>query len=275
MPASNARAIEKSKSLAADCLVFDLEDAVAPEEKDLARENLAKALKNGGFEGHELIIRTNSQDSVWFGDDILAAINAKPDAILIPKISSKSQIIEIDELIRENNSGNSISIWAMIETPKSILEIGEICSASNTTPLVALVLGTNDLAKETGAVLDLERLPFHYAMSATINAARAFGLSVFDGVYNEIGDLDGLETQSRQAKQFGFDGKSIIHPSQIETCNVVFSPSESEIKEAKAIIAAFDAPENQGKGAIKMNGKMVELLHLEMAKQIIEILEFK
>lgn len=271
MPASNQRAIEKAKTLDADCLIFDLEDAVAPEEKISARQSLLAALQASVFGSREIIIRTNSQKSMWFEEDILAAIAAKPDAILIPKISKKSQIIEVDNLIRENNNGISISIWAMIETPKAILEIGNICSASDTAPLEALVLGINDLAKETGAALDLERLPFQYAMSATIIAARAYGVLVFDGVYNEISDLDGLEAQTRQAKQFGFDGKTLIHPNQITICNNIFAPSATEIYEAEKIVQAFEKPENSGKGAIAFEGRMIELLHLEMAKRIVEI----
>ncbi len=271
MPASNQRAIEKAKTLDADCLIFDLEDAVAPDEKISARESLLDAIKTGGFGEREIIIRTNSQNSYWFEEDILASITAKPDAILIPKISSKSQIIEINEFIRKNNNGISISIWAMIETPKAILELGDICSIAETAPLAALVLGTNDLAKETGAALDTERLPFHYAMSAMIIAARANGLLVFDGVYNNISDINGLESQAIQAKKFGFDGKTLIHPNQIAICNNIFAPSASEINEAKKIIEAFEKPENINKGAIAFEGRMIELLHLEMARKIIEI----
>lgn len=271
IPASNIKALDKANSLNADCLIFDLEDAVAPAQKQEALENIANIINGTSFEKHEIIIRTNAQNSLWFNEDIDCTISAKPDAVLIPKISNAQQIKEIDELIRAKNNNQSIDIWAMIETPMAIIEIAEICKTAQTLPLRGLVVGTNDLAKETGAALDLARVPFHYALSAIVIAARAYGVLAFDGVYNNISDLDGLEVQTKQAKHFGFDGKTIIHPSQIDICNQIFAPSHKEIEFAKKIIAAFEDEENLKKGVIKLDGQMVELLHLEMAKQTIHI----
>ena len=269
MPASNLKAIEKAKTLNADCLVFDLEDAVAPEMKASARAELLSIMQIGGFGERELIIRCNAIDSEWFAEDIKAAILAKAHAILIPKINSKAEVLQVDNFVREHNIGTSIDLWAMIESPRAILDIFNISSASIDVPLRTLVLGTNDLAKETNAKIDLMRLPFHYALSAVVYGARAFGLCVIDGVWNDIANIEGFETQCRQAKDFGFDGKTLIHPNQIEKCNKIFAPSDKEIAEAQEIISAFESNENIGKGAIKVNGQMVEILHYEMAKTLI------
>lgn len=271
VPASNNKAIEKIKGLNVDGVIFDLEDAVAPEMKQGARANLIEVIKGGGFGRRKLIIRTNGIETPWFEEDIGAAVTVAPDAILVPKVSSKAEIIKIDENIRAKNGGKSIDIWAMIETPRAILDIFSLCSASESTPLKALILGPNDLSKETGSTMDLTRAPFYYALSSIVYGARTFGLIALDGVYNDINDNDGLEIQCRQGKDFGFDGKTLIHPNQIECCNKIFAPSDEEIANAQAIIDAFAAPENAGKGALKVNGKLAEILHLEMARKTIAI----
>lgn len=271
VPASNNKAIEKIKGLNVDGVIFDLEDAVAPEMKQSARANLIEVIKGGGFGRRKLIIRTNGIETPWFEEDIGAAVTVSPDAILVPKVSSKAEVLKIDEGIRAKNGGKSIDIWAMIETPRAILDIFSLCSASESAPLKALILGPNDLSKETGSTIDLMRTPFYYALSAIVYGARTFGLIALDGVYNDINDNDGLEIQCRQGKDFGFDGKTLIHPNQIECCNKIFAPSDEEIANALAVIDAFAAPENAGKGALKVNGKLAEILHLEMAKKTMAI----
>lgn len=271
MPGANAKVLEKAKSLNADAIIMDLEDAVAPEMKVEAREIIKSALDGGGYGAREIIIRTNGINTEYFNDDLLMAIAAKPHAILVPKISSKDEILLIDTKIRALNNNVSIDIWAMIETPRAILDIFNICSAALEVPFKALVMGTNDLAKETGAILDVERAPFLYALSAAVNGAKCFDMAVIDGVFNDIQNLEAFEAQSKQAKAFGFDGKTLIHPSQIEICNEIFAPKDEEIAFARALVAAFAAPENAGKGVLKVEGKMAEILHRDMALKTLAI----
>lgn len=273
MPGANAKVLEKAKTLSCDAIIMDMEDAVAPEMKQIARETIAAALAGGGYGAREIIIRTNGINTEYFKDDLKMAVAAKPDAILVPKIESKAEVISIDAQIRELNNRQPIDIWAMIETPRAILDIFNICSASETTPFKALVMGTNDLAKETGAILDVERAPFLFALSAAVNGAKCFKMAVIDGVFNDIQNVDGYELQCNQGKAFGFDGKTLIHPSQIEKCNEIFAPKPEEVEYARAIVAAFADPENAGKGVLKVEGKMAEILHRDMALKTIAIAE--
>ena len=273
MPGANAKVLEKAKTLKADAIIMDLEDAVAPEMKFEARQIIKSALDGGGYGERQIIIRTNGTNTEYFADDLAAAIGAKPNAILIPKVSSKEEVINVDAQIRALNNGNSIDIWAMIETPRAILDIFNICSASQIVPFKALVMGTNDLAKETGALLDEGRAPFLYALSAAVNGAKCFNMSVIDGVFNDIQNIDAFEGQCKQGKAFGFDGKTLIHPSQIDICNEVFAPKPDEIAHARAIVDAFAHPQNKGKGVLKVDGKMVEILHRDMALKTIAISE--
>ena len=257
MPGANPRALEKAKGLDADVLIFDLEDAVAPEAKAQAREQVAEAVQSGGYGSREVVVRINSLDSEWGEGDLAAVTGVEPDAVLIPKVNSASDI---------GREHRGLPIWAMIETPQAILEIGAIAAADG---LVAFVMGTNDLAKDMRAKPDAERAVFHHALSASVLAARAHGLVVIDGVFNDIGNDQGLAAECEQGRAFGFDGKTLIHPSQLETCNRIFAPSEDEIMAAQAVIDAFALPENTGKGVIKVDGKMTERLHLEQAEQCI------
>lgn len=275
MPGSNARALEKSKTLAADVLIFDLEDAVAPDAKIAARKQVAHAVKAGGFRPREVVIRINAMDTVHGADDLAAAADAKPDAVLVPKISSPGQLRLIGKFLSELNAPDSIKVWAMIETPLSIMNIREIAAAAQepVTRLKALVLGTNDLARETRAALVPGRLPMLSALTSSITAARAFNLEVLDGVYNNLEDPEGFERECRQARELGFDGKTLIHPKQIEICNKIFSPSTEEITQAKKLVALFELPENREKGAIVHEGRMVERLHAEMAARVIALAE--
>ena len=265
MPASNVRAIAKARSLPCDVVIVDLEDAVAPDAKGLAREQAVAAIAEGGFGERELVVRANALSTPWGEDDLAALDTARPDAVLVPKIDSGSDVLRHVERL-----GGDVPVWAMIETARSVLRLEDIAS---TAGLAALVMGTNDLAKEMGARLDTERLPFLGFLSASVAAARAFGLAVLDGVYNDLEDATGFEAQCRQAVAFGFDGKTLIHPGQVGPCNAAFSPSAGEVAQARAIRDAFDLPENRDKGAIRLGGRMVERLHLAQALRTLAIVE--
>jgi citrate lyase subunit beta/citryl-CoA lyase len=271
MPGANAKALEKAKTLAADVLLLDLEDSVAPEAKADARAQVAAAVKAGGYGKREVIVRVNALATPWGRDDIAAAGAAGPDGILAPKVESAAQVRELDAAMSAAGFSAGASLWVMIETPRAILSLAEITTAANSTRLSVFVMGLNDLAKETRARAGANRAAFFTAMSLAITAARAEGLTVIDGVYNDIADAAGFETECRQALEFGFDGKTLIHPSQIETCNTIFAPTAEEVSRARAIIAAFALPENAGKGVIKVDGRMTELLHLEEAKRVVGV----
>jgi citrate lyase subunit beta / citryl-CoA lyase len=273
MPGSNERALEKAKTLAADALILDLEDAVSPEKKADARKQVADTVKAGGYGGRELIIRINALDTEWGHDDLEAAIEAEPDAILVPK---PNRAADLDAVARKvETAGKEIALWAMVETPLALLNIQEIagCAAHSHAPLTAFVMGTNDLAKETRARFVPGRAPMLPWLTTSILAARAFGLDIIDGVYNDFRDTDGFQAECEQARDLGMDGKTLIHPTQLEAANAVFAPSDAEVAEARKIIAAFEEPENKGKGAISLDGRMVELLHAEMAKRTVALAE--
>lgn len=271
MPGSNSKALEKAKALPADVLLLDLEDSVAPEGKEAAREAVAGALKAGGYGRREVIVRINALASPWGREDIAAAGAARPDGVLAPKVESGEEVIALDDAMTEAGFPEDSSLWVMIETPRAILRIAEIAAAARATRLSALVMGTNDLAKEMRAQPEAARTPFHAALALAVTAARAEGLSAIDGVYNDIANAAGFEAECRQGLMFGFDGKTLIHPSQIDVCNTVFAPTEEELARAHAVIAAFALPENAGKGVIKVDGKMTELLHLEEAKRVVAV----
>ncbi len=266
MPASNAKAIEKARSLSCDVIILDLEDAVAPEAKETAREQAVQAVKDGGFGRRELVIRVNGADTPWGEADLRAAAAARPDAILVPKVNSAADIAAYSAPLHEDTA-----LWAMIETGRAIFNVESIAAAAATTQLAAFVMGVNDLAKETRAHITPGREAFHAALSLSVMAARIHGLTILDGVPNDIEDLNALEAVCRQGVEFGFDGKTLIHPKQIDICNLVFSPTPGEVDFARAVIAAFALPENLGKGAIRVEGKMTELLHLEQAKRLVAV----
>ena len=271
MPGANIKALEKAKSLAADVVILDLEDAVAPEAKVEARHAVALAVKAGGYGKREVVVRVNSLTSLWGADDLDAVVEARPDAILIPKISSAADVLAASEAMDALGAPQDMGLWAMIETPLAILDIKDIAASSLTTRLSAFVMGTNDLAKETRARQTPDREPFWFALSASVTAARLYGLAIIDGVHNDITNTEGFMRTCEQGLNFGFDGKTLIHPSQIEPCNEIFSPSADEIAYARAVIAAFEAPQNVAKGVLKVDGKMTELLHRDMALQTVAI----
>lgn len=263
LPASNLRAIEKVRTLPCDVVILDLEDAVAPDAKQVARDQLAGALR-GGFAAATVVIRVNGFDTEWGAADLDAAIAAQPDAILVPKVDSGAALLPYEDRL---GKGSGIALWAMVETARSVFRLEDIASAAERGFLSCLVLGTNDLAKESGAQPGLDRLPFQALFGLAVMAARANGIAILDGAFNALEDLEGLAIQCRQAVEFGFDGKTLIHPRQIDVCNAAFTPDAEAVEIARRIIAAFDAPENAGKGAIRLDGKMVERLHLVQAQR--------
>jgi citrate lyase subunit beta / citryl-CoA lyase len=275
MPGSNARALEKAKTLAADCLILDLEDAVAPDAKDTARRQVVEAVKAGGFGPREVFIRINGTDTPWGVDDLTAAAAAAPDAILVPKITSAEQLERIGQRLLDTHTDHRTRIWAMIEMPVAILGIQGIAAAAkdSETRLAGFVMGTNDLAKETRARILPGRAPMLPWLMTCVAAARAYGLDILDGVYNDIADTQGFAAECAQARDLGFDGKTLIHPSQIVPCNAAFSPPPEEVAQARAIIAAFDRPENRDKGVVQIDGRMVERMHADMARRTVAIAE--
>ncbi len=268
LPASNQKAIEKARTLPCDVVILDLEDAVAPDAKLVARQQAVAAVNAGGFGPRELVVRVNGLDTEWGEGDIAALSMVSPDAILLPKISSGGHIEAYQKLIPQ---GAGVAIWAMIETARSLFRLEDIAASSENGRLSGFVMGTNDLAKELGASPGTARLPFLGMLGMAVAAARAYGLVILDGVYNALDDAAGLEEQCRQAVEFGFDGKTLIHPGQIEICNAAFSPDAEAIAWAERIIAAFDSPENTNKGAIRIDGKMVERLHLVQARRTLSM----
>jgi len=275
MPGSNARAIEKAKTLAADVVIFDLEDAVAPDAKAQARGQVCAAVEAGGYGLRELVIRINALETPWGEADLAAAIAAAPDAILVPKVSSAETLAAVGLRLRKLGAAERTKIWAMIETPLAILRAENIASAARDvdTRLACFVMGTNDLAKDTRARLLPGRAVMLPWLMTALAAARAHGIDILDGVYNNLSDADGFRTECEQGRDCGFDGKTLIHPDQIAAANEIYAPSQQEIESARAIVAAFERPENAGKGAISLNGRMVERLHAEMAKRTLALAE--
>jgi citrate lyase subunit beta/citryl-CoA lyase len=271
MPGANAKALEKAKTLPADVLLLDLEDSVAPEAKADARVQVAAAVKAGGYGKREVIIRCNALATPWGRDDIAAAGPAGPDGLLAPKVESAEEVRTLDAAMTEAGFPAHAALWIMIETPRAILNLAEIAAAAKGTRLSVFVMGLNDLAKETRARAGAKRAAFFAPLSLAVTAARAEGLTAIDGVYNDIADQAGFEAECRQGLEFGFDGKTLIHPSQIEGCNAIFAPTPEEVSRARAVIDAFALPENAGKGVIKVDGKMTELLHLEEARRVVAV----
>ena len=274
MPGSNARALEKARTLPADTLILDLEDAVAPDAKAPAREQVCEAVTAGGYGNRELAIRINGLNSQWGMDDLKAAAKAGPAAILVPKVSEDDDIEAVSDALDEAGAAESLRIWAMMETPLAMLNAKKIAKAAKKYPrFECMVMGTNDLAKETGAGLGQGRLAMLPWLMTCVAAARAYGLVIVDGVYNDFRDEAGCIAECQQGRLIGMDGKTLIHPGQIEPANVAFAPSEDEVAQAREIIAAFELPENKGLGAINLNGRMVELLHCEVARKTVAMHE--
>ena len=269
LPASNPKAVARARELAADVIILDLEDAVAPEAKDDARAAAIAAVHDGGWGRRELIIRVNSIDSPWGAADLAAVAAAGPDAVLVPKVSTPDDLLAYNEALA--GAPPATRLWAMIETCSVVPELNRLAALKAGTRLAAFVLGTNDLAKDMRAQIKPGRAPFLPILSAAVCAARAHGLVVIDGVCNEFRDASVLTAEAQQGLEFGFDGKALIHPDQVEPCNAVFSPSPAELAQARAIVAAFGDPAQAGKGAIRLEGMMIELLHLDQARRVLAI----
>ena len=273
MPGSNARAIEKARTLPVDGVILDLEDAVAPDAKAQARTQVAEAVKAGGFGSREVFIRVNGIDTEWHADDLEAAAHAGPDAILVPKISEVVQLERVGQRLLDMKTGLTTRVWAMIETPQAIFNINALAAEAHDseTRLAGFVMGTNDLAKETRARLVPGRAPMLSWLARCLLAAHAHNVDILDGVYNDLSDAKGFEAECIQARDMGFDGKTLIHPNQVEPCNNVFSPSADEVAQARKLIAAFDLPENRNKGVVQVDGRMVERMHAEIARRTVAI----
>lgn len=271
MPGDKAKVLEKAKTLPADALMFDLEDAVAPGNKLAARDMACNAVKAGGYGKRETVIRINGLDTEWGTDDLTAAVAAGPDGILAPKVETGADIQALDRALTSAGAPDTLALWVMIEMPRAILNIQDIAAATQSTRLFGFVMGTNDLAKEYRALWTPDRAAFQTALQLSVAAARGYGLVALDGVYNDIKNSAGLEAECAQGRILGFDGKTLIHPAQLAPANTAFSPAPEEVTQAKAVIAAFALPENAGKGVIKVNGKMTELLHREEAERTVAI----
>ena len=273
LPGSSGRALEKSRTLAADCLILDLEDAVAPEAKDIARRQVADAVRAGGFGNREVVVRINAAGTPWRAEDLAMVASAGPDAVLLPKISSPGDIMKGARELRDAGLPDHTRLWAMIETPIALVNIDAIARSSidPAARLDVFVMGTNDLAKETRARHVPGRAPMLAWLSHCIAAARGYQIEILDGVFNDINNEAGFRDECAQGRDFGMDGKTLLHPSQIAPCNELFSPAFAEVEQAGKIIAAFASPDNSGKGALLLDGRMVELLHAEMARRTVAI----
>jgi citrate lyase subunit beta / citryl-CoA lyase len=265
MPGANERALEKAKGLRADALILDLEDAVAPDSKDEARERVCAAARSGEYGRREIAIRANAIGTRWHDADVAAIAAAGPDAVVVPKVSSVDDVRTIESALERGGAPEHTAIWAMVETPVAMLDAEEIAGCSDR--LAVLVMGTNDLAKELRAEHVPGRQPLLTGLGLCLLAARATGKVILDGVFNDIGDTEGFLRECRQGKEMGFDGKTLIHPSQLEPCNEVFAPSEAEIDSAREVITAFEEAEREGRGVVTVNGRMIENLHVDEARR--------
>jgi citrate lyase subunit beta/citryl-CoA lyase len=275
MPGANERALEKAKTLPADSLILDLEDSVAPEAKVAARHNVCAAVKGGGYGRRELVIRVNAIETPWGMDDLRAAMSVVPDAILVPKVALPGDIVTVAKVLADMGAPDKTRLWAMMETPRSILNVREIAAlgADAESRLGCLVMGTNDLLKESRARALHNRIAVVPWLAMSLVAARAYGLDILDGVYNDYRDEAGFCAECEHGRILGMDGKTLIHPSQVGPCNEIFSPNTEEVVWSRTIIAAFAGPENAHKGVITVQGKMVERLHLVQAKRTVAIAE--
>ena len=275
MPGSNERALEKAKTLPADALILDLEDAVAPDEKLKARAQVCAAVKGGGYGAREVVIRVNALETPWGTEDILAACDAEPDAILVPKVVHAGDIVSVAKILQGVHAPDKIRLWAMMETPMAILNARTIAATAvyAENRLCCLVMGTNDLIKESRARALHDRFAVVPWLAMTLVAARAYRLDIIDGVYNDFRDEKGLRDECERGRTLGMDGKTLIHPSQVGPCNEIFSPTQEEVDWARKVIDAFGHPENEKKGVIVVEGRMVERLHFAMAQRTVTIAE--
>jgi citrate lyase subunit beta/citryl-CoA lyase len=269
MPGANTRALEKARSLPADALIFDLEDAVAPAAKETARANVVAAAKSKSYGKREIAIRCNGLGTEWGKADVVAIAASGADAIVVPKVESAGDVAAIVDLLAAAGAPKSMAIWAMMETPKGILHAEEVAASHERLQL--LIMGTNDLVKDMRARHTPMRLPMLAALGLGMLAARAHGLSILDGVYNDIQDTEGFRAVCQQGLEMGFDGKTLIHPSQVEPCNEIFAPGAAELEMAAKIVAAFKVAQAEGKGVVTVDGRMIENLHVAQAERALAL----
>jgi citrate lyase subunit beta/citryl-CoA lyase len=267
VPGANARALEKARELTADGLIFDLEDAVSPEAKERARDAACKAARSGAYAQGTLAIRVNGIGTPWHEDDLAAVVAAGPDAVVVPKVSSPEDVFAVERILRSLDAPERIRIWAMLETPTAVLRCAEIAAAG--TRLEVLMMGTNDLLAELHAEDVPDRRPLETSLMLCVLAARAAGRMILDGVHNNVRDAAGFEAECISGRRLGFDGKTLIHPGQIEPCNRAFAPTERELEHARLVIAAFDEAANTGAGVATLDGRLIERLHVESARRIL------
>jgi citrate lyase subunit beta/citryl-CoA lyase len=269
LPGANERALEKAKNIPADALILDLEDAVAPDAKAAARERVCAAVASGEYGARELTIRVNGLETEWHDADLRAVAAAGPAAVVVPKIGSAEDVHAVERALESGGAPSSTLIWAMVETPAAMFRAQQIAAAS--ARLSVLVMGTNDLAKELHAEHVPGRAPLLAGLGLALLAARAEGKVILDGVYNDVKDLAGFEAECLQGRQFGFDGKTLIHPGQVEPCNRAFAPTAEQIEESRAILAAWQTALAEGRGVATVNGRMIENLHVETARRTLAI----
>ena len=268
MPGANERALEKAKGIDADALILDLEDAVAPESKAEARDRVCAAVQSGEYGHRELAIRVNGIGTEWHEADVAAAASAGPDAVLVPKVGSAEEVRSLVGSLESAGAPDHTQLWAMVETPAGLLHVEEIAAAHER--LTVLVMGTNDVVNETYGLHVAGRNPLVLtSLSLCLLAARAAGKVIIDGVYNDVKDLEGFEAEARQGREMGFDGKTLIHPSQVEPANVAFAPSADDVEHAQQMIATFEEAKAAGQGVVTFNGRMVEELHVRDARRIL------
>lgn len=265
LPGANERALDKAAQLPADALILDLEDAVAPDVKAAARERACAAAAGDRYRPREVAIRANGLETGWFADDVAAICHAGPDALLVPKVGSVSDVRAIEQAMERHDAPDHTRIWAMLETPSAVLQASQIAAASER--LEVLVMGTNDLVTELRARFVPGRAPLLTALSSCVLGARAAGKVIVDGVFNDLDDAAGFAAECEQGRELGFDGKTVIHPKQLEACNRAFAPSEEELAEAREVIAAFEEAEREGRGVITVRGRLVENLHVAQARR--------
>jgi citrate lyase subunit beta/citryl-CoA lyase len=271
MPGANARALDKARSLPADGFILDMEDAVSPDAKELARQQIVEQITQGGYGSRELIIRVNGLSTPWGKEDVAAVANIGASAILFPKVESSEEVHAAVEALNEAGASHDLPIWIMAETPRGILHIDAIAGASER--LVAIVMGTSDLAKELRVRHTPDRIGFITALSLCVMAARAYNLDILDGVYLDLNDEAGFRSACEQGRDMGFDGKTLIHPKQLSVANEVFAPTEKDVENARTIIEAWDQAKREGKGVAVVNGKLVENLHVEEARRVLAVNE--
>src|SRR3954454_4556967 len=270
MPSSNERALEKAKTIAADGIIFDLEDAVAPDAKVLAREQACAAAGSSDYGNRLLTVRCNGLDTPWGHDDLTAAARSGATAVVIPKVSGPQHLRQVDNVLDDAGAPESLAVWAMVETPAAIFAVRDIAAFERVS---VLVLGTNDLAKELRASLVPGRAPLLPHLATALLAAREAGIAVLDGVYNDVKDLEGFEAECRQGMEMGFDGKTLIHPTQVEIANRIWAPSEEEVAHARRVIEAFDEAQRDGRGVVTVDGRMIENLHVHTPRRTLSVAE--